>query len=143
MTAGLFRGRWAFVDSSAYYALIDAHESRHAAALVILRRLVSEHWRVYTSNFIVAEAHALILNRLGHRFGAQFLAEVDRGATVVLRVTEDDEQQAREILARYSDKDFSLTDGTSFAIMERIGISFAFTFDDDFGDYARFTVLQP
>ena len=38
-------------------------------------------------------------------------------------------------LARYRDKDFTLTDATCFAIMERLGIGAAFTFDDDFRQY--------
>jgi predicted nucleic acid-binding protein len=102
-----------------------------------------ERWRLYTSNYIVAEAHSLVLNRLGRRLAARFLAEIDRSPTTVVRVAEEDERRARDILDRYADKDFSLTDATSFAIMERLGIAFAFTFDSDFAAYDRFTILQP
>lgn len=100
MTVRLFRARWVFVDSSAYYALTDTDEREHRMALAIQRRLIDERWRLYTSNFIVAEAHALILNRLGHRPAARFLAAIDRGPTTVVRVTEADERRAREILAQ-------------------------------------------
>jgi predicted nucleic acid-binding protein len=54
---------------------------------------------------------------------------------IIVRVTPEDEAKAREITYRYDDKDFSLTDATSFAVMERLGIRAAFTFDRDFRQY--------
>lgn len=51
-------------------------------------------------------------------------------------------QAARAILRRYSDKDFTLTDATSFVVMEALGIREAFTFDDHFRQYG-FEVLSP
>ena len=36
------------------------------------------------------------------------------------------------LLERFDDQDFSFTDATSFAVMRRLGIAVAFTFDDDF-----------
>jgi len=44
-------------------------------------------------------------------------------------------EQAREIIARFPDQDFSLVDATSFAVMEREGIGTAFAFDLDFQIY--------
>ncbi len=42
---------------------------------------------------------------------------------------------AKAIIYRYTDKDFSLTDAISFALMERLRIPTAFTFDRDFERY--------
>jgi predicted nucleic acid-binding protein len=44
------------------------------------------------------------------------------------------------IIYQYDDKDFSLTDATSFAVMERLRVPAAFTFDRHFAQYG-FTVL--
>ena len=57
-----------------------------------------------------------------------------------MRVTPQDERRAREILTRYTDKAFSFTDATSFALMERLGISYAFSFDSDFRQYGMMTL---
>ena len=62
-------------------------------------------------------------------------------AGTTIRVGRADEERARAILNQYSDKDFSLTDATSFVVMERLGISDAFCFDRNFAQY-RFNVLQ-
>jgi predicted nucleic acid-binding protein len=50
------------------------------------------------------------------------------------RITEADEGSARQILSKYSDKSFSYTDATSFAVMERLGLRTAFAFDAHLGE---------
>ena len=41
---------------------------------------------------------------------------------------------------QYDDKNFTLTDATSFAVMERLGMTEGFTFDRNFAQYG-FTIL--
>lgn len=53
----------------------------------------------------------------------------------IVRVGLEDEKRARDIISRYDDKEFSLTDATSSAVMERLGISSAFAFDQHFTQY--------
>lgn len=48
---------------------------------------------------------------------------------ILIRVTEADETAAREILRASSDKDYSYTDATSFAVMDRLHIKEALTYD--------------
>lgn len=54
---------------------------------------------------------------------------------LVLRVREDDEATGLAIIRRYRDKEFSMTDATSFAVMERLRLHWAFSFDSDFRQY--------
>jgi predicted nucleic acid-binding protein len=56
-------------------------------------------------------------------------------------VTPADVERAKAIIYQYDDRDFSLTDATSFAVMERLRIPTAFTFDRHFAQYG-FTVLM-
>ena len=57
----------------------------------------------------------------------------------VYRVTEDDEQAAFDYFAKHRDKDYSFVDCVSFVVMERHGITEAFSVDSDFTH--RFTAL--
>jgi len=133
--------RHVLLDTSAIYALTDSRDTNHAAALAIRDRLITERWRLFTTNFIVAETHALLLARLGHIVALRVLQEIDRSTMTLVRVSLADERKAREILAQYDDKDFSLTDATSFAVIERLRITAAFTFDRDFSRYGL-TILS-
>jgi hypothetical protein len=60
----------------------------------------------------------------------------------VARSRASDEERAREVSYQYDDKDFSMTDAISFAVMERLRITQALTFDRHFAQYG-FTVLTP
>jgi predicted nucleic acid-binding protein len=101
----------------------------------MLARLASEPSRLFTTNYILAETHALMLARRGRVAALRVLRQIDESSVTVVRVTAADERHAREIIVRYDDKDFSLTDATSFAVMERLGIRAAFSFDRGFAQY--------
>lgn len=59
----------------------------------------------------------------------------------VVRALPAEENRAREIVARYSDKDWSLCDAISFAVLDARGVRRAFTFDHHFLQYSRIEVL--
>lgn len=143
MTSGPSAGpRRVFVDTSEYYALADRNDANFEAALSILSHLAANHSRLFTTNFVIAEAHALLLIRLGRAIALRFLDELDRSSTRVVRVRATDEQRARAIIEQYEDKAFSLTDALSFAVIERMGLEAAFAFDQHFAQYGA-VVLQP
>ena len=127
--------RRVLVDSSAFLALRDRDDEHHSEAIAIFNQLAAQRYRLYTTNTMLIEAHALILSVLGNRQASQFVQEIDQSSTSVVRVRQSDEEQAKQILYRYSDKDFSFNDAISFTVMERLNISSAFTFDRDFGQY--------
>jgi predicted nucleic acid-binding protein len=93
------------------------------------------------SNFIRAEAHALILNRLGRHAADRFLAELASAPrNTLVHLSEADEQAALALIARYHDRAFTLTDATSFVLMERLHITHAFTLDRSFVQYGLLTI---
>ena len=124
-----------FIDISAFFALIDTREASHRRAVSVTE---SARRRMFTTNFVVAETHALLVRRLGRTVATQFLNDMDQGRTVVIRVDAADEQRARAIIISHDNNDYSLTDAISFAVMERLDISEAFTFDR----HLRSTVLS-
>lgn len=134
--------RRVFLDSAAYLALTNPHDAHHGEARACWTELTEGRARTFTTNFVIAETHALFLARLGHSHATAFLRQLGRTTTTLIRVREDDEERARAIIFQYEDKDFSLTDATSFAVMERLGLTDAFTFDRHFAQYG-FTPLTP
>ena len=143
MTTSLGRGsRRAFVDTSAYYALVDRRDTNHSLAQSIATGLTTDRYQQFTTDFVLAELHALLLARLGRGIAGHVLRDIDHSSTIIAPVTARDQRRAREILQQYDDKDFSLVDTLSFAVMERLAIPNAFTFDHHFAQYGL-NVLTP
>ena len=125
------------VDTSAIFALLDRSDTLHPAAQDVLADLRRRRISPLLTNFIVAESHALLLNRLNADIARRWVLG---NAWLIERASEGDEARARAILRQYSDKTFSYTDATSFAVMERLGVKAAFAFDPHFRQYG-FQVL--
>ena len=134
--------RTVLVDTGGFYALTDVHDAYHVAANDLLNAFAIEHVRLFTTDFIVAESHALILARLRRiDLALAFLNTIyESERTMIVPVTAEDKRSALRLLNQYADKRFSFTDATSFVVMERLGISHAFTFDQNFVQYG-FTIL--
>jgi predicted nucleic acid-binding protein len=125
-------------DSSAILALLDADDADHARAAAIARQIAAEARPSFVTNYIEAEAHALLVRKLGRAIARQWL--LTAGLPVV-RALPAEEQHAREILARHTDKDWTLCDAISFAVLDARGVTRAFTFDHHFRQYGRVQVL--
>lgn len=135
--------RTCFVDTSAWYAIMDNRDQAAVSAQRLLQYLVTHRCELVTTTYIVAELHVLLVSRGNRHIARRALEELAHSQrTTTVRPEFDDEQRAREIIDRYVDKDFSLTDATSFAVMERLGITHAFTFDHHFTQYG-WIVLPP
>lgn len=125
-------------DSSAILAFLDADDADHARAIAVARQIASEERPSFITNYIEAETHALLLRKLGRTTAREWLL---RGGMPVVRTLPAEEQRAKEILARHSDKDWSLCDAISFAVLEARQIPTAFAFDRRFRQYGRVRVL--
>jgi predicted nucleic acid-binding protein len=54
-----------FVDTSAFYALLDGSDPFCPTATQSFRRAESERWQLVTTNYVVHETWALVQHRLG------------------------------------------------------------------------------
>jgi len=125
-------------DSSAILALLDADDADHERAVAAADHIVADRRPSFVTNYIEAEAHALLLRKLGRAIARQWLLT---GGLPVLRVLPQEEERAKTILATHADKDWSLCDTISFAVLESRGARIAFTFDRHFRQYGRFEIL--
>src|SRR5450631_1541300 len=119
-----------FVDTSAWYAYVNAADSDHRR---VDRLLTRKDIRLVTSNFVFDEIVTLCLFRLG-RFVALKVGNVLLAAGFLdfVRVTPPDEKAAWSLFSDRNDKTYSFTDCTSFVLMRRLDIKQALTTDADF-----------
>src|SRR2546426_11762451 len=127
-------------DSSAILALLDADDRDHDRAVRAARRIAAEARPSFITNYLEAEAHALLVRKLGRTVAREWLL---RGRLPIVRALPVEEERAKEIVATHEDKDWSLCDAISVAWLERRGVGFAFSFDRHFRQYERFEVLAP
>jgi len=102
------------------------------------RSLGFERRPSFITNFIEAETHALLLRKLGRAIAREWLLT---GGLTVVPALPAEEQKAKEILARHTDKDWTLCDAISFAVLDARHVARAFTFDHHFQQYGRIQVL--
>lgn len=126
--------RLVFVDTSAIVAVVVRREEHHTSALALFERLGEERRTLVTTNLVVAEMHAFVLSRSGRADARAALRWVDEQFETI-RTTVEDEVAGRVILDRYTDRDFSLTDAVSFAVMDRLRLRAVFAFDRHFAQY--------
>ncbi len=132
-----------FVDTGGFFALYSANDPDHLQAVEVFQEANSERWKLMTTNTVVVETYALLLNRTGEgrARALQFLDDLDSSELRVERVSEQDERKAIALIRAHKDKTYSLCDALSFVVCERLGISHAISCDDDFRSYGRLTAL--
>ena len=119
-----------FVDTGAWYALIDNKDPYHKRAK---RFYENNSLPFVTTNFIFDETITLMTNKLGWGMAARFGSGLRESRLVnITPVLDKDEDRTWEIFLQYKDAGFTYTDCTSFAVMERLKISAVFGFDGHF-----------
>lgn len=102
------------------------------------RQIAAEARPSFITNYIEVEAHALLVRKLGRGIALKWLLT---GGLPVVRALPAEEQRAKEILTRHPDKDWTLCDAISFAVLDARRVARAFTFDHHFRQYRRIQVL--
>jgi uncharacterized protein len=121
-----------FVDTGPLYALFNKKDNYNQKAQSCLESIRKDKLPIYVSNITIIETHKRLLFDLGYAKAIEFLVSIYDGSIPIVRLAEEDEHEAKRILLKFSDQDFSLYDAINFSIMKRIGISKAFTFDSHF-----------
>jgi predicted nucleic acid-binding protein len=120
-----------FVDSTVWFAAAVTRDRDNARA----RRILQSTTGHVTTDHVLIESW-LLLNSRFHRRGAELLWDrIRSGAAHVEFITPGDLEAAWAIGEIFPDQSFSIVDRTSFAVMERLGLTRAATFDDDFAVY--------
>jgi uncharacterized protein len=125
---------YVFVDTSAFFALLDADDAGHRRVKDAWAKLLQSDSFLVTSNYILLETLALIQTRLGMEAVRVFQEDI----VPLLNIHWIDapvHAAATSALLATGRKQLSLVDCSSFEIMRRGGIRKAFTLDRHFKEY--------
>ena len=119
-----------FVDTGGWYAVSDRKDCDHEAARQFLE---TNHLPLITTDYIVDETVTLLQSRLGHSYAVRFLDSVQASRLVRLVYLSQIDIEAAVVLFRNRpDKGWSLTDCSSFVLMQKFQLQIAFAFDGHF-----------
>lgn len=125
-----------FVDTWAWYALVDTNDDDHALAQLANEELLAKGHTFVTTNFVLDETLTLIRYNVHHAavvgFRRMMQRLIDAGLVELVHIDERYEELAWQIFERYSDQKFSFTDCTSFAVMHDLELAQVFTADHHF-----------
>ena len=128
-----------FLDTSGIFAVFHGDDAGHQTAARAWENLIRGEAPLHTSNYVLVETCALLQSRLG-------VAAVDALITYVLPwvsvvwIDETLHAQAAAGLLAARRRDLSLVDCAGFAVMRRLGLRRAFTFDRHFAEQG-FSIL--
>lgn len=117
-----------FVDTSAFYAAADRDDRHNGRA----RALLASGEALLTTDHILVECWSLIRRHLDYAAAEAFWEGLREESTTIEHVRSADLAAAWAIGDAFPDQDFSIVDRTSFAVMQRLGLTRVATFDHHF-----------
>ena len=120
-----------FVDTSVWFAAANVRDGRNAHA----KALLSEADNLLLTDHVLIECWRLLNSRVHRQAAENFWRGIRRGIATMEKVNLADLETAWAIGEAFPDQDFSIVDRTSFAVMERLGITRVATFDHHFAVY--------
>lgn len=120
-----------YADTSALYALLDAGNAQHQAAIEEWAAIRERGDSLLTSNYVLLELMALV----GRRLGLQAVRDVQADFVPVLEIIwvgEAIHERAMAALLTAGKRDLSLVDCVSFEVMRERNLGTAFAFDPHF-----------
>ena len=122
-----------FIDTAAFYALLDSADENHFSAVAVWTRWGQRQHRYITSNYILLESFSLIQRRLGLTPARYFYDEIAPACDVEW-ITPQLHRTATANVFVANQRRLSLVDCTSFVLMRDLGLRDVFTFDRHFAE---------
>ena len=129
-----------FIDTSAFYALMDRSDRYHEKANKLWISLLDKNATLKTTNYIIIEALALLQNRLGFEAANLFSNDI-LGLADILWVDASRHNLAYELWRGLGKINLSLVDCVSFITMRHYKLENVFGFDRHF-DEQGFKILD-
>ena len=128
-----------FVDTCAWFATTIPTDADYPLAS---RWFTRNRESLVTTDYILDETMTLLKTRGQYSRALTLGAQLFSGEIAHIHyLAAGDIAAAWQIFQRYSDKEWSFTDCTSKVVMDRLGITTAFTFDHHFRQFGGITVV--
>ena len=125
-----------FVDTGAWVAIADKNDQYADEASQLYKNLILKREHLFSTDLVLVETYNLLSQTIGSKTTISFGNRLKLIPFLkIISITSGDWERGWRILEKYSDKDFSFTDCTTFALMERLKIKTAFSFDAHFTQY--------
>ena len=127
------------MDTGAWFAAFVPNDRDHEEADAWLDQNTEP---LVTTNFVIDELLTLMKVRREYERALQIGDSLIRQEIARIEwVSPDDMENAWRVYASYHDKDWSFTDCVSRVVMERLGVTKAFSFDEHFRQFGTVTVV--
>lgn len=124
------------MDTGAWCAIEDKSDAHHVDALVFKDEIAGTCMLV-TTDYVMDEIYTLLLLNLGRERTVIFHSNIEQmvraGILHIVQISQTLREEAWKIFEQFNtDKEWSFTDCTSYAVMKQLNISEAFAFDHHF-----------
>jgi len=128
-----------FFDTGGWFASVVTDEADHA---VTKTWFAENRQTLITTDYIVDETLTLLRARRENRKALQIGELFFNGLLASLHYLNEEEIfEAWKVYKSFSDKDWSFTDCTSKVVIEKFGITHAFSFDRHFKQFGNIVVV--
>ena len=125
-----------FVDTGGWIGIAVARDQKHEVAAAYAAQLAHKNLPLLTTNYVLAEAYTRIRYDDGHTTALVFdnlIRElVLRRQLSIGWITPAIHEDAMKLFRRYSDREFSIVDCSSFVVARAAKVTKVFGFDEDF-----------
>lgn len=128
-----------FVDTSAFFALLDRDDANHKNARTAWAQILNPEHILVTSNYVLVETFALLQSRIGLNAVRGFQEDILPLINIEFVASGTHRAGVASLLSA-ARRNLSFVDCVSFEVMRTQGIRSSFTFDPHFKEQG-FTVF--
>ena len=122
-----------FVDSFAWIVAINKSDNYHRASIKAVERLLKKKLKLITTNYVVVETINALSKAEYRKAVIAFIDKLEKSPSVeIFKITDEIYKSAWTLYQNRMDKDWGITDCTSFEVMQTLDIKVAFTNDKHF-----------
>jgi hypothetical protein len=132
-----------FVDSFAWIAAINKSDNYHEISLMAIENLLEKGTKLITSNYVIVETINSLSKAEFKRAAVEFVDKIEKSPSVeIIKITDEIYNCAWSLYQQRMDKDWGITDCTSFEVMRMLNIKRALTNDKHFGQAGYLPVMK-